>query len=71
MEKTLTRIYFAASHDDAKAGHCKADFKIGDALGSVLIELDESDMNAALENAKTKLMAKLEEDGSSVVDATS
>jgi len=71
MEKTLTRIRFSVSNDEVKAGHCKADFKIGDATGSVLIELDESDMQAALDSAKAKLTTKLEEDGSTVVDATS
>ena len=71
MEKTLTRILFTASNDEAKSGHCKADFKIGAATGSVLISLEDEDMSAVLESAKTKLIAKLEEDGSTVVDATS
>ena len=71
MEKTLTRISFAASHDDVKAGHCKADFKIGTASGSVLLDLTDEEMSPVIEAAKAKLITKLEEDGSTVVDATS
>jgi len=71
MEKTLTQILFSASSDEVKVGQCEARFKIGTATGSVTLILDEEDISAALASAKAKLVAKLEEDGSTVVDATS
>ena len=71
MEKTLIQILFSASNDSVKAGQCEARFKIGSATGSVTLILDEEDIGAALASAKSKLVARLEEDGSTVVDATS
>ena len=72
MEKTITRVWFSASSDEGgtTTGHIQAKFNIGSALGHQKIDLTADDMGAVLASAKAKAIAKLEEDGSTVVDGT-